>query len=377
VVTATSGLSALQLLKIQPVDCIILDLVMPEMDGKECCRRIREIEALKGIPILVLTGHEDRVMMLELINTGADDYIAKSSDFEVFRARVRAQIRRREFEEDNRRMQEELAKERIALLEAQAASQLAEARGLLLSELEQSNRELEQKNRQLEAANRELDAFAYSVSHDLKAPVRSIRTFSRALLDEQGLVVSPEAQATLGRIYNSSIRMGQLIDDMLMLSKTSRMELKPQLINLEKLALQVMKALKEQEPDRVVDLSVSPMMAEGDPRLLLVVFENLLGNAWKFTRKASKTEIRVGVDYTSQGPVYFVADNGVGFEMSPVDRLFRPFSRLHRSQDFEGTGIGLATIQRIIHRHQGRVWAESEVGKGSCFRFTLAPDKVV
>jgi PAS domain S-box-containing protein len=235
------------------------------------------------------------------------------------------------------------------------------------------NQDLEQRASQLEAANRELEAFSFSVSHDLRAPLRTIDGFSLALLEDFGEQLPDEGRNYLMRIRTAAQRMAQLIDDLLSLSRLTRAPLNPESTNLSKIAQQVLQNLQRESPDRMVIFSIEPnMTAECDPRLIKVVFENLLSNAWKFTSKQEMAQIEFGgMDDPQNGRVYFVRDNGAGFDMAYVNKLFGAFQRLHTNSEFPGIGIGLAIVQRIINRHGGRVWAEGTVNGGAAFYFTL------
>ncbi|WP_242007046.1 ATP-binding protein [Candidatus Nitrotoga sp. AM1P] len=225
---------------------------------------------------------------------------------------------------------------------------------------------------QLAAANQELEAFSYSVSHDLRAPLRSIDGFSRALLDDYSAHLDETGKDYLQRVRAATQRMGQLIDDMLKLSRVTRSEMNFETVNLSILAQTVADELQQAQPERHVEFVCTPgMTVRGDAHLLKVALENLLGNAWKFTSKREQAHIEIGVTHQVEASVYFVRDNGAGFDMAYVSKLFSAFQRLHAMTEFPGTGIGLATVQRIIHRHGGRVWAEGEPGKGSTFYFTL------
>jgi signal transduction histidine kinase len=242
-----------------------------------------------------------------------------------------------------------------------------------------SRDELEQRVRdrtaQLEAANKELEAFSYSVSHDLRAPLRSIDGFSQALLEDYFDKMDEQGKDYLHRVRAASQRMAQLIDDVLNLSRVTRSEMRFEKIDLGTLVSKIRKELQERQPDRKVEFAISSgLVGRGDARLLRIVLENLLGNAWKFTGKHPLAKIEFGVRHVGHGydkPVFYVRDDGAGFDMAYVDKLFVPFQRLHASAEFPGTGIGLATVQRIIHRHGGRVWAEGAVEKGATFYFTL------
>jgi PAS domain S-box-containing protein len=230
-----------------------------------------------------------------------------------------------------------------------------------------------QRTAQLELANKEMEAFSYSVSHDLKAPLRSIDGFSQALQEDCLDQLDETGKRYIQRIRAGAQRMGHLIDDLLKLSKTSRSELKVSNCDLSGICNQVAVDLASLDPDHVIRICVqAEMKVQADPRLMLVVMGNLLGNAWKFSSKREVPRIEVGETISPQGErTFFIRDNGTGFAMAHADKLFTPFQRLHSSTDYDGTGIGLAIVQRIIHRHGGRIWAEAEEGKGATFFFTL------
>ena len=243
---------------------------------------------------------------------------------------------------------------------------------------EQAGRDLEDVNRELEATNHELEAFSYSVSHDLRAPLRSIDGFSQILVEDYADEIDEEGRDYLGRVRAASQRMGQLIDDILGLSRVTRGNMERKRLDLGALATEVAEELREARPERKVEFSAQKgLEVLGDPKLLRVALANLIGNAWKFTEKKPEARIEVGLDeeLSRKGrvPVYFVRDNGAGFDMDYADKLFGAFQRLHGADEFEGTGIGLATVQRVIHRHGGRIWAEGEVDRGATFYFTLRP----
>jgi light-regulated signal transduction histidine kinase (bacteriophytochrome) len=231
---------------------------------------------------------------------------------------------------------------------------------------------VQKRTAELEAANKELESFSYSVSHDLRTPLRAIDGFSRVLADDLGDNLSENAKLYIGKVRDSTQRMGQLIEDLLNLSKLSRTDLRPNPLDLSVIAQEVVDNLRQSSSDREVDVSIwDDMKATGDARLIRVVFENLLGNAWKFTSKTGNPRIEIGTIQEENKSIYFVRDNGAGFDMDYADKLFRVFQRLHGQSEFPGTGVGLATVQRIIHRHGGRIWANSTPGKGAAFFFTL------
>ncbi|NEP56559.1 MAG: PAS domain S-box protein, partial [Symploca sp. SIO2G7] len=225
---------------------------------------------------------------------------------------------------------------------------------------------------QLEASNRELEAFAYSVSHDLRAPLRAIDGFSKALLEDYGETFDEDAKNYFDRIRKNVSRMGRLIEDLLSLSRVSRYEIRLTKVNLSTLAQELMEELQTSEPERQVELAIAPeVIVSADATLMRVVLTNFLQNAWKFTSHQAKSRIEFGKLYQEEQPVYFVRDDGAGFDMAHAKLLFGVFQRLHNTNEFPGTGIGLATVQRAIYRHGGKVWAEAAVEQGATFYFTL------
>jgi PAS domain S-box-containing protein len=254
-----------------------------------------------------------------------------------------------------------------ALRESQAQYQA------LAAELEQR---VHQRTQQLEQANRELEAFSYSVSHDLRAPLRTISSFAQLLSIEQEERLDDEGKDNLKRILDAGKRMSKLIDDLLQYARLSRVELKLDVVDLSALAESVVQDLRQKFPERSVDVRVDPeMTVHGDISLLRVALENLLENAWKFTSKSAQQAIHVGHYREADAQIYFVRDSGAGFDMKYSNKLFKPFERLHGDVDYPGTGIGLVNVQRIIQRHGGRMWAEAALGKGATFFFTFARAK--
>jgi PAS domain S-box-containing protein len=244
------------------------------------------------------------------------------------------------------------------------------------AEIFQSSQQVKAANEQLYAANKELEAFCYSVSHDLRAPLRSIDGFSQTLLEDYADKLDDSGRNHLQRVRAATQRMGQLIDDLLNLSRLSRREVRRQPVNLSELACDVADELRERDPQRHVELRIAEdLKAHGDPELLHVVLENLLGNAWKYTAKRPQATIEFGLSRDNGSASFFVRDNGVGFDMQYADKLFVPFQRLHGMNEFPGTGVGLASVERIIHHHGGHVGVQAEVNKGATFYFTL-PNEV-
>ncbi len=243
-------------------------------------------------------------------------------------------------------------------------------------EIRRLNRELEhrviERTAQLEAANNELEAFSYSVSHDLRAPLRAIDGFSQMLLEDYSERLNEQGRGHLQRVRAASRHMAQLIEDLLTLSRVSRSEMRRERVDLSALARTIAAELQRAQPERQVEFVMADgLVVQGDPGLLRVALANLLGNAWKFTGKHPRARIEFGAIRHDADQVYFVRDDGAGFDMAYADRLFRPFQRLHTIAEFEGTGIGLATVQRIILRHGGRVWAEGAVEQSATVYFVL------
>ncbi|MGB8984901.1 MAG: ATP-binding protein, partial [Anaerolineales bacterium] len=255
---------------------------------------------------------------------------------------------------------------------ASAAIRDVTRRKQIEDDVQRLNEELKQRAGQLEAANKELEAFSYSVSHDLRAPLRSIDGFSHVLLEDYSEQLPREGRDYLERVRAAAQRMAVLIDDLLNLSRLTRTALQPRFINVSSMAQEIVHGLQESQPERQVTFSITPdLMVEADPHLMKIVLENLLSNAWKFTSRREQAVIEFGQKNHVTERTFYVSDNGVGFDMAYADKLFGVFQRLHSVSDFPGTGVGLATVQRIISIHGGRIWAESAEGKGATFYFTL------
>jgi len=382
-----------------PVRLVILDPLLPDGDGLALLREIRGSAVTADVPVLMLsseaevrdrargllvgaTGYvgkpydrgqvvsragellrptgEDGSARLDGLALGADDDVSKVGDFEILKARLHALLQRKRVEDEHHRAREDLLRSELAAAEARTARAVAETRAAFSEELARKNRELE--------------TFSYSVSHDLRAPLRAIDGFSRALLDDCGPSLDERGQRYLTRIRAGAQRMGELIDDLLQLSRVGRSDVTLELTDLSEVVRAVVAGLERQQPDRRPKVTIAAgVTALADRRLIRVVFENLLGNAWKFTGKTPAPRVEFGREERDGRASYFVRDNGAGFDMAFAAKLFAPFQRLHREADFPGTGIGLATVHRIVDRHGGRVWAEGVVGQGATIYFTLPP----
>jgi two-component system NtrC family sensor kinase len=366
VVQAASGEEAIELLLVQRVDCVLLDRTMAGIGGLETCRRLKGSATARDTPLIMLTASEQREAVLEGLGAGADDFVSKASGFDVLSARVQAQIRRKQVEDEQRKVREQLLRSELDAAEARAAKALAEARAAMAEELARANQELAH-------ANRELEAFSYSVSHDLRAPLRTISAFTYAIMEDFGDHIDDRARDHIRRVLAATARMSDLIDALLELARISRAPIGRHRVDLSQLATIVLDELSRREPMRVVALDITPgIMIDADARLIRILLDNLLGNAWKFTARAKPAQIAVGREARGENEtVLFVRDNGAGFDMSQVDRLFTPFQRLHHDTEFVGTGIGLATVRRIVERHGGKIWAEGSIGGGAKISFTV------
>ncbi len=338
------GRAALASALAHPPSLVLSDMMMPHMDGVALLSALRADERTRSVPVVLLSARAGEEAVIEGLETGADDYVVKPFSARELLSRVRSH----------------LAMARVRREATETAKALAETRARLLMDVERKNKEL--------------DAFSYSVSHDLRAPLRSIDGFSQALLEEQGGNLDETGHSYLRRVRTAAQRMGELIDDLLQLSRVDRAELRSERVNLSEMAGSVAELIRKSEPGRAVEFVVQPgIVADGDARLLRIVLENLLGNAWKFTSKAERATIEFGAEDREQLRSFFVRDNGAGFDPKHATRLFAPFQRLHSHADFPGTGIGLATVRRIIHRHGGEVRAEAAVGEGATIHFSLPP----
>jgi signal transduction histidine kinase len=233
---------------------------------------------------------------------------------------------------------------------------------------------VEERTDQLRTANRELETFSYSVSHDLRSPLARIQALCQILQDPDDPDLSGEAAESIERIAQATEDMDQLIAALLSLSQVASGEMNRRPVDLSAMARTLVEELRQREPERSTTIRIAPdVVVDGDPSLLLVAMANLLGNAWKFTARTSRPKIEFGALPADGSRTFFVRDNGAGFDMEQAEKIFSPFRRLHEEEEFKGTGIGLATVQRIIHRHGGRIWAEGEIGRGATFLFTLGP----
>jgi len=423
VVSASNGLEALEILRERKPTLVITDIAMPGMDGYELCRRIRAEERLSDLPVILLTALSDPEDVFKGLSCGADNFITKPYEQNYLLGRIHyllANVHLRQGEKAQSSMEiflagrkhvitsdraqilnlllstyeaavqrnEELGKARdeLAKLNEQLEAKVSERTESLATENAQRtraeaevrklNEDLEQRVRQrtseLEAANKELETFCYSVSHDLRAPLRGIGACSTDLVKEYGPQLPSDGQLLLEYIVSNTRRMTQLIDDLLRLSQLGRQRLSKQPVSISSLVGTVIAELRPENDGRQVQMQIGTLPdCVADASLLKQVFVNLLSNAYKFTRNKPSALIEIGCREDKGERIYFVRDNGAGFEMRYANKLFGVFQRFHNEREFEGTGVGLSIVQRIINRHGGRIWAEAEVDKGATFNFTL------
>ncbi len=334
-VLARSGAEALRHLLHNDFAAILLDVMMPEMDGFETAALIRQRERSRYTPIIFLTalGRSEEALFRGY-DVGAVDYLVKPIVPSILKSKVAVFV-----------------------------------------QLKRQAELLEQKNNELNAIIQELEAFSYTVAHDLRAPLARIDGFSQALLELENDRLDEDGKRYLQRVRSGTQRMCRLVDDLLMLSQVTRMEMRRENVDLSALARSIGADLRQREPNREVELVIQPrIVASGDHALLQAALFNLLDNAWKFTGKHDRARIEFGQNHDDGEAVYFVKDDGAGFDMATSGRLFEAFQRLHSTSDFPGSGVGLATVARIVKRHGGRLWVEAAPEKGAAFYFTLGPE---
>ncbi len=342
--TADRLASGLRRLSAGGIDAVLLDLALPDSKGWDTF--VKAKAQAPGVPIIILTGLGDEMLALTMVQQGAQDCLAKVDlNGSVLSRAIRYAIEREHTKQQIRSLNEEL-EERVR-----------------------------QRTAELEAANRELEAFSYSVSHDLRGPLHQIDGFCYLLSETCGEQLGPQGDRHLRRIREGVRRMVDIIEALLKLSRVGREKLNAQTTSLGALVREVVADLAMESQGRQIDWRIAALpLVECDPGLMKQVFSNLLGNALKYTRPREVAVIEIGEGTREGKPVIFVRDNGTGFDMRQADKLFQAFQRLHRQEDFEGTGIGLATVRRIIQRHGGRIWAEAKPEKGATFYFTLGAE---
>jgi two-component system sensor histidine kinase/response regulator len=387
-VMSHNGEEALALARANPPGLVVSDILMPVMDGFSLCCHWKADVKLHGIPFVFYTAtytdEKDRELALSL---GAQRFIVKPTEMEelvhilsevIEEARsgktisqiIPVQEEKTFYKQYSEVLVNKLESKIVMLEQALAEQKLSEEKIKKLNDSLENK--VAERTAQLEEVNKELESYAYSVSHDLKAPLRAIDGFSRILANEHADVLDDEAKKLLDTIRRNIARMDQLIDDLLRFSHLSKQNISTMPIHMTALAQSVWDELKSSYGDKVIEMTIRDLPeSEGDYAMVRQIFFNLLSNAIKFSVANTSTHIEIGSEKIGSFIRYFVKDDGAGFDMTYSDKLFRVFQRLHKSENFEGTGVGLALVKRIVQRHGGTVWAESKVGEGATFYFTL------
>lgn len=382
IVTASTGSAALREALDRDFAVILLDVRLPEMSGFETASLLRQRERTRHTPIIFLTAiDKDDEQVSQGYELGAVDYIFKPADPDILRAKVSVFLdlhrKTKQIEQLNRSL-EERVRQRTTELEAANKELEHEVRERMKaeSEVRALNAQLEERVRartaELESANEELRAFSYSVSHDLRAPLRKIESFSQILHDEYESVLDETAEGYLERIRANSERMSALIDEILKLSRISRETMNIVDVDVSAMAEDVVADLRQSEPNRRVNVRIEQgLRAQADEALLRIALDNLFSNAWKFTSRREEASIEFERVPDERRDSFVIRDNGAGFRMEDADKLFQPFQRLHPAHAFPGTGIGLAIVNRIMRRHGGDISAEGREDDGASFTFSL------
>jgi signal transduction histidine kinase len=352
---AINGNDALKLALSNDIDLIILDVQMPEMDGFEVAQILKLNKKTKDIPIIFASAEKkERQSIMKGFEEGAVDYLSKPLDPELTTAKVSVLLK--------------IQLQKKELIEKNQSLEKADA------QIKQLNADLQKNLLQLEEVNKELESFSYSVSHDLRAPVRALVGFSKMLEESYNDTLDDEGKRMVGVIHRNAIKMGSLIDDLLEFSKMGRQEVRKSAINVADMVKEVISDITDQT-EYHANVTINELLPTyADRALLTQVWINLISNAFKYSAKKENPAVEIGSHRDDRYIVYYVKDNGAGFSMEYAEKLFGVFQRLHKASEFEGTGVGLAIVHRIITRHGG-VWAEAKVNEGATFFFTLPGDK--
>jgi hypothetical protein len=377
---ASNGRIALDMMSIFKPALVISDVNMPEMNGYELSQRIKADKDLRHTPIILVTTMSDPHDVIRGLECGADNFVLKPYDEDYLISRVRYALANRALHESNNvgmgveiffnGQRHFITADRLQILNLLLSTYDAAIQRN--KELSRNHEKLQTLNTELDNANKELESFSYSVSHDLRAPLRHIDGFLGLLEKNAAHLLDVKGLGYLKTIAESAKKMGCLIDDLLAFSRMSRVEMMRKELNVALLVNETISTLDSEIQGRKINWNIASLPPiQADPAMMRQVFANLLINATKYTRPREIAEIEIGVQNSAKEIIFFVRDNGVGFDMQYVDKLFGVFQRLHRAEDFEGTGIGLANVRRIIARHGGRTWAEGKPDQGATFYFSL------
>jgi two-component system sensor histidine kinase/response regulator len=350
--SATNGTDGLKLALSKNVDLIILDVQMPEMDGFEVAQILKSNKRTKDVPIIFASAEKkERNSIMKGFEEGAVDYLSKPLDPELTKAKVSVLLK--------------IQMQKKELIEKNNALEKAEV------QIKQLNTDLQMNLGKLEYINKELESFSYSISHDLRAPLRAIIGYSNMIEEDFGEIVGADGKRLVSVVQHNANKMNKLIDGLLQFSKSGKMEVSKSEIDMEGLVHHVIHDVCDstQRQVKIIVNQLYPVRA--DNMLITQVWVNLISNAIKYSSAKENPQIEIGATKDEHSIIYFVKDNGAGFSMDYADKLFGVFQRLHSAEQFEGTGVGLAIVQRIINRHGGRVWAEAQVNKGATFYFSL------
>lgn len=369
--TASNPLDALERVKTSAFDCVLVDFSMPKMTGADVCRKIRESRSDTEIVLVMLSSHEDKEHMTLAFEAGADDYIVKSADVSVAKARIRALLRRKYLVEENRRILEEIKEKELQTLRARAEREAAQIRAMMADQLESANRELALANQRLDRANHELEQFAYAAAHDLREPLRVVRIFSQLLEKQYSNQLDEKAHDYITRCVEGTRRMDRLIEDLLEYARAASVDEQcaaPADFNqiMERALANLQHAIDES--GATIQAGPLPVLCVEEIRAQQL-FQNLIGNAIKYRRSDVPLRVEVRAERRDDDWVFSVTDNGLGIDAENREKIFSLFKRVHL--DRSGTGLGLNICQRVVERYGGRIWVESEPNQGSTFYFTL------
>ncbi|MEI8049663.1 MAG: response regulator [Bacteroidota bacterium] len=377
---STNGEQALESLRQKKPMIIISDIMMPEMNGYELCSNMKADADLKSIPVILLTSLRDPLDIIKGLQSGADNFITKPYEDEYLLTRIHYLLANRNL---NKSGSAEMVIEIIFRGEKYSInSEKKQILDLLLSvyeaavqrndELVKAQAELQKLNEDLLIANDELESFAHTVSHDLRSPLNITLGYAQLILDDKVASLDEETITYLQAIIRSSKLMANLIEDLLNFARSGKESIRLEESNLSTIANKVVQELYLKEPGRNISIDIEKdIIVNADPHLMNIVLENLLSNAWKYTSKSESPHISMGVEMQGKERVVCIADNGDGFHSKDYYKLFGAFQRLHSNSEFPGTGVGLATVKRIIERHGGHIWAKGEKGKGATFYISL------